>query len=141
MTAGSQVDDWDSKALHDLRTVSRWLRDRMLCWWKRKVVSSYVAWIKEKHVIEEWRIDGTVKVKLTGKGHALVGYGRAQYEWADGGRDRYRKWWKERLVTTIEDIVAASDAIARAANSSWWNWDEGSRPFHWRWPVHYQRVI
>jgi hypothetical protein len=38
-------------------------------------------------------------------------------------------------------MVPASDAIARAASSSWWNWDDGSTPFHWRWPAHYQDII
>jgi hypothetical protein len=36
----------------------------MLCWWKQKVVSSYVKWMKEKYMIEEWLIDRTVKVIL-----------------------------------------------------------------------------
>lgn len=35
----------------------------------------------------------------------------------------------------------ARDAIARAAKTSWWGWDSGSRPFHWRWPSFYQEVI
>jgi hypothetical protein len=44
-------------------------------------------------------------------------------------------------VMTYEDILPASDAIACAAKSSWWTWDNGSTPFHWRWPTHYQNVI
>jgi hypothetical protein len=138
---GSGMSEWDKKAVHDLRTVSSWLRERMLCWWKRKVVSSYVKWMKEKYVIEEWMVDRTVKVNLAGGGDEWCGYGQDRYEWESGGRDFYRKWWKDRLVATIEDLIPASDAIARAAESSWWNWDDGSRPFHWRWPDHYQRVI
>jgi hypothetical protein len=67
--------------------------------------------------------------------------GRDRYEWTKEGRDRYKVWWKDRLIKTHEDVIPASDDIARAANSSWWNWDDGSTPFHWRWPLHYQRVI
>jgi hypothetical protein len=44
-------------------------------------------------------------------------------------------------VTTYEDILPASDAIARSSNSTWWNWDDGSTPFHWRWLSHSQTVI
>jgi hypothetical protein len=30
------------------------------------------------------------------------------------------------------------DAVARSAASTWWNWEDGSRPIHWRWPVEYR---
>jgi hypothetical protein len=33
------------------------------------------------------------------------------------------------------------EAIERAFRSSWWEWDDGSRPFHWRWPEEYQDRI
>jgi hypothetical protein len=49
LAAGSSVTEWDAKAMDDLRRVSSWLRERMLCWWKRKVVSLYVTWMKEKY--------------------------------------------------------------------------------------------
>lgn len=39
------------------------------------------------------------------------------------------------------DLAAAADAIRRGANSTWWEWDDGSRPFHWRWPKEYQTTI
>jgi hypothetical protein len=31
--------------------------------------------------------------------------------------------------------------VYRAAGSSWWDWDEGSAPFYWRWPREYQETI
>jgi hypothetical protein len=34
----------------------------------------------------------------------------------------------------IKDLEIGCDAVARAANSSWWNWDAGSTLFFWRWP-------
>jgi hypothetical protein len=141
LKTGSKVDVWDEKAMHDLRIVSSWLRDRMLCWWKRKVTSSYVTWMKAKYTIVDESSDSTVQVSLEGNGKEWFPYGRDCYRWSEAGQNLYRKWWKERLVSTIEDIVPASDAIARAAKCSWWGWDDGSRPFHWRWPTHYQTVI
>jgi hypothetical protein len=33
------------------------------------------------------------------------------------------------------------DAVARSAASTWWNWEDGSRPIHWRWPVEYRVII
>jgi hypothetical protein len=63
------------------------------------------------------------------------------YAWTSHGRDQYIKLWQNRLITTLVDIVPASDAIARSATSTWWTWDDGSTPFHWRWPAHYRKVI
>ena len=39
------------------------------------------------------------------------------------------------------DLLAAREAIHRATLASWWEWDGGSRPFHWRWPRFYQPTI
>ena len=39
------------------------------------------------------------------------------------------------------DIDAAADAIGRAAKASWWEWEDGSRPFHWRRPSFYRAVM
>jgi hypothetical protein len=46
-----------------------------------------------------------------------------------------------RSGTSFDDVIPASNAIYQAARNSWWNWDDGSRPFYWRWPKHYERVI
>jgi len=34
-----------------------------------------------------------------------------------------------------KDVQAAADCLRRAAGASWWDWDQGSRLFFWRWPV------
>jgi hypothetical protein len=140
LIAGSEKLKWDAKDMDSLRRVSTWLRGKMLCWWKRQVLRSYVKWMKNEYLIADSKGDSGSWLELgqkLGKDDEL----HWQYRWSTTGRDDYKKWWKERLVATIEDVVPASDAIARAADSSWWNWDEGSRPFHWRWPRHYQLVI
>jgi hypothetical protein len=36
------------------------------------------------------------------------------------------------------DLLPGRDAVARASRATWWNWDNGSRPFHWRWPEEYR---
>jgi hypothetical protein len=85
--------------------------------------------------------DGSVKAKIAEGSRWGFKEGNDRYKWTAHGRDQYIKWWRNRLITTLVDIVPASDAIARAAKSSWWTWDDGSTPFHWRWPVHYKKVI
>jgi hypothetical protein len=50
---------------------------------------------------------------------------------------------KEALffLVTHQHAVPARDAIWRAAKTSWWGWECGSRPFHWRWPKFYEEII
>jgi hypothetical protein len=122
LTAGSKTTEWDAKALDDLRRVSSLRRDRMLCWWKRKVFCSYVTCMKLKYELEDSSSSADiVTAKLGGEGQEWRSHGRDCYVWNTVGRDWYKAWWKNRLVKTYKDIVPASDAIARAAKSSWWN--------------------
>jgi hypothetical protein len=44
--------------------------------------------------------------------------------------------WKREFGDSSYDSDAL-DCIRRAANSTWWSWDDGSRPFFWRWPEEY----
>jgi hypothetical protein len=100
-----------------------------LRWWKRKVTSSFGSWMKEKH-----KDDEPVSTKAEDKQHC-------ENDWDGKGQANYARWWQTRYQKSKLDIVAARDAVGRAAGSSWWAWDAGSRPFHWRWPVYYQQRI
>jgi hypothetical protein len=53
----------------------------------------------------------------------------------------YREWWKERVTICTRDLAAGMKELERALWSTWWGWDDGSRPFHWRWPEEYQERI
>jgi hypothetical protein len=59
---GSQVQEWDAKALHDLQMVTRWLQTQISSFWRRKVGSSYVEWMKEKYLINDPMPDVSMKV-------------------------------------------------------------------------------
>lgn len=54
----------------------------------------------------------------------------------------YRSWRlgvEARGMTVSEKSRdAARDAIGRYANSDFWNWSKGSRPFFWEWPEEFQ---
>jgi hypothetical protein len=128
---GLEEQQWDESRLKKIRVLSNWLRSKMLRWWKRNVTVSYVKWAAEKYELK----DTTFPIDW-------VGWSGACYSWTGAeGRGHYRSWWKRRLLITHQDFVPACDAIQRAAKTSWWGWDAGSRPFHWRWPPFYQEVI
>ena len=64
-----------------------------------------------------------------------------KYCWSMYGREQYQEWRRSRLELDALELEAGMDAIVRAWNSSWWEWDDGLRPFHWRWPKWYQTII
>jgi hypothetical protein len=39
------------------------------------------------------------------------------------------------------ELMVGGDAVARLAASTWWNWEDRSRPIHWRWPEEYCSII
>jgi hypothetical protein len=100
-----------------------------LRFWRRKVTRSFFLWLHKCYqacpadkVIATWHEE------------------KARYVWSAGQRRRYRSHWKNIREANIindsgrNDMEAAKDCINRAAESSLWEWLDGSRPFHWRWP-------
>jgi hypothetical protein len=101
----------------------------MLRWWKRKVTSSYVAWVKSKYRLTENKIGDWFTRKWT---RFKTGQEGTLYGWVEEGEREYKRWWKERFLATSQDYIPGSDAVSQAAKTSWWGWDAGPRPFHWR---------
>ena len=52
--------------------------------------------------------------------------------------DRHQSSSARTLLGTqrelIRELEVGQDAIRRAENSTWWNWDAGSTHYFWRWP-------
>jgi hypothetical protein len=137
---GLEDQEWDDTKLVKIRRVSEWLRSKMFRWWTRNVTRSYVYWAEAKYDLKD------VKSKVHWVRWNGVGYEWTNLEgkdrWAQAeGRRSYQSWWKRRLLITHQDSIPAGDAIRRAAKSSWWAWEAGSWPFHWRWPKFYQETI
>jgi hypothetical protein len=57
------------------------------------------------------------------------------------GRKLYQGWWTELWDTATLERLPGWDAVRRVADSSWWEWDEGSAPLYWRWPAEYRNTI
>jgi hypothetical protein len=57
------------------------------------------------------------------------------------GRALYCNWWGRRFKQHQKEFALARDVIRRFRDASWWDWDRGSRPVHWRWPKWYQTTI
>ena len=76
-----------------------------------------------------------------GCGIGVIETSSGTWKWDTDHQNRYRNWWMARWVKGRKDIHARRDVITRAANSTWWNLDDGSHPFFWRWPAEYRTRI
>ncbi len=95
------------------------LRQKLLARWKRNVRTSFFTWLKSHFAaIGQYKPEKCVK------------WNGQQYEWSSWSG--YHGDWKFVRSHAPDSMAAARDCIGRAAHASWWKWDEGSRPFFWR---------
>jgi hypothetical protein len=134
----------------------------MLGYWKRLVCRSLTNWINTRHprlgkslpsvntLVREMSHQGRGYVRWRRYGWkqgqpllktAFTGEKTRCYTWKTGGLQAYKNWWQDRMKAGSWDLVPGIDAVARAANATWFEWEDGSRPFHWRWPEFYQKLI
>jgi hypothetical protein len=135
---GLKEREWDEIKLVKVRRVATWLRSKMLRWWKRKATTSYIHWQKDKYTLPD--VEDKVEWISRNEGCEFE-WSNESFSWTQEGKGKYRAWWKSRFLITHADAEPARDALWRAAETSWWGWDAGSRPFHWRWPSYYHIVI
>ena len=126
---------WDhqiTRLAHEIRALEG-IRTLGLLWWKRSLLHSYVKWLylhtavaNHKKKVHEW----------------VIWHRKSKrYQWSQSGRAGYLKCWKKHRQLAPLDIEAGLECIARAANSTWWEWTDGSRPFFWKWNPDYQLSI
>jgi hypothetical protein len=111
------------------------------------VTRSYLDWVKREHEGLQTGLKGVTEGEVKDQFHTCGTrirwwQGRKEgYRWTATGKEEYKSWWRRRVLITLADWEAGGDAIARAARSSWWEWDDGSTPFYWRWPAEYRYVM
>ena len=121
------------------------LRRGLLRGWKVVLTKEFCNWLISRRM--RWTapscyVKGEPKPythRRLGKPDVSASY--QTYEWAEGGREDYRRWWKWREAKQSKSLEVGRDALARAGMTSWWEWLDGSTPFFWRWPKHYQKTI
>lgn len=122
---------WEESDMERLTRAMDTMRGYLVKRWKRKIFHSYLDYYYDKK--------GRSRSPSGAKWLATTGCG--DYCWSVYGRDQYREWYQDRLEKDSLEIAAGSDAIVRAWRASWWEWEDGSRPFHWRWPEWYRSTI
>jgi hypothetical protein len=79
------------------------------------------------------------------KHKGVAAWNGTKYSWNEKHKSQYRNYWSSIWGHKDNDqrksLLAGCDCIERAANSSLWDWEDGSRPFFWRCSVEYQEHI
>ncbi|KAG7340358.1 hypothetical protein IV203_023901 [Nitzschia inconspicua] len=108
------------------------LRRWALAWWKRNLRREFEVFLGEDVAALAVQHRQTVEWDSA----------KAMYHWIPiSGRSSYVSWYRGRWGLRPHDMEAGRDAICRAWKSTWWEWDDGSRPFYWRWPEWYRDVM
>ena len=99
------------------------LRKLLLRRYRKNVTGSLLKYLRHTYYPGERlnvTINSSVKVKVS--------------KWATVFR-------KQSQPELFADKEVGRDAVTRAANSTWWDWDAGSTLFFWRWPKRVQRTV
>jgi hypothetical protein len=123
---------------------ARTLQEAMLEFWKKRARRSFLSWLRAKYkdlaeLDKEYarcveHRDGRYYFVELSRNASLKERGKV-------GLAGYQEWWKGRVTPCTQDLAAGMEALERASWSSWWGWDDGSRPFHWRRPEEYRERI
>jgi hypothetical protein len=125
---------WDSDVLPpSIQKPAEVIRKKFaLRFWKMKVRRSFFAWFSKEYHFRE-------------KARPVASWNGDKYVWSDKQRGQYsHSWntmWGHRDNDQQKSLVAAADCIERATNSSWWDWEDGSRTIFWRWSTEYHNKI
>jgi hypothetical protein len=129
------------KITREVETALTALRRLALRFWRRHLVQEFLIWLRAKYGLA--RTDHT---NLANWNETLHKYG-----WSSDGKLNYKSRLEAWLIVGSRDIVPGVDALERglaadmrdkgSLDESWWEWPDGSRPFHWRWPKWYQATI
>jgi hypothetical protein len=108
---------------------------------KRRMTQSFLGWLHSQPKYRPCGIGMSLVVGLAPVVNPREAGPEAVYEWKELGRAIYVDWWNVRFKTLRKNILAGRDALERLSNTTWWDWEDGSRPLHWRWPRWYLEVI
>jgi hypothetical protein len=119
------------------------LKSTMIRWWKRTVTRSLSNLIDCRYPHMRAQFDDSKPIVKLESPHSIrkrfavskqiLMLESDTYSWGgEGGCVMYAKWarYTIRMLDSCIDLVPRSDAVAREANLTLFEWDDGSRPFH-----------
>ena len=114
------------------------LRSLAVRWYRKRTLRSFLKYLREQHggrMVED-------EVMLEGKSRKfkLSSWVRLRYTFRSITKIRSRK--VDKVTSEFrKDLLVGAEAIWRASQASWWNWDGGSTICFWRWPSCYRLAV
>ena len=110
------------------------LRNLMIRKYRRNVLKSLLGYLKDEYYKGKTFTDKTNVTKDRTLSITLP-------EWVKHRKPQERLKKRSKLTEFWKDLEIGRDAVGRAANSTWWNWDAGSTLFFWRWPSWSKKAV
>ena len=111
---------WALEAFRNIWLIRRWRRNvaRSLC--------SFLRITRNRRHVEQMVFWRSRRRGRPGEG----------YVWSARGKAEYKRHWMEWRASKEREKMLASgvEALGRALEATWWDWDWGSSLFFWRWP-------
>ena len=147
---------WKGTAWDSVEVALNVLRRYLVRAWRKRVTKSFFRWLDRRYQTEfleirmAKRLGGgpwyesapgapANQIRMVSCSEWIRDLGK--YQWKGGNPSGYKLWHFERGIVCGKDLEAARDAVRRATEASWWEWDLGSAPFFWRWPEWYHKVM
>jgi hypothetical protein len=104
------------------------LRNVLIRQYRKNVLQSFLQYLNKKHSNSS-EYDTNI---VLGKRFKVS-------SWVGNKRKTSKK--QGRFWELSQDLDVGRDAIRRAAWSTWWNWDNGSTLYFWRWPSEVRKAM
>ena len=109
------------------------LRNLLICRYRKNVLQSFLRYLKT-----EFYNGGFVRLR----GTQFEGRNILIPKWTVARKSILPRRNSSCLKPDLaKDLEIGRDAVGRAANATWWNWDAGSTLFFWRWPTWSRRSV
>eukprot|EP00978_Attheya_sp_CCMP212_P022566 scaffold67484_cov35-Attheya_sp.AAC.1 len=115
-------------------------RIRLVRLWKKRLLRrEFCCWYAKKHKLVT-TLPVISKSELEASNNWLIG-GRSAQTAREELLNKYKAWWtatyRNGSKEKLKDAAGGMDCIQRASETSYWEWNCGSRLFFWRWPPQY----
>ena len=115
----------------------RGLRSLALRWYRKRILRSFLSYLNDQYGGGGSYYE-TIPLNGRSVTISLPNWIRSRYQMKAVDRSRKRR---PRLAASskelCKDLLVGREAVWRASQSSWWNWECGSTIYFWRWsPCH-----
>jgi hypothetical protein len=142
--------NWGPETREQVMKMMEWFRTGMLQPWKQNVLCLFLQSLHQKFPqlgmghFERPKPDVIFEHTALGTDPWPSSPLLPTYVWSAeglGGKTIYCHWWLRQWSKAGQELTLGQDVVARLSGASWWAWDNGSCPIHWRWPLEYQEII